>query len=54
MICIIMPELSWHANEDGDKEKAMQYFNDTYNAFSQFDEAINKLQKKMRSLVIMI
>ena len=43
-------ELSWHANEDGDKEKAMQYFNDTYNAFSQFDEAINKLQKKMQQL----
>ena len=43
-------ELSWQANEDGDKEKAMQYFNDTYNAFSQFDEAINKLQKKMQQL----
>ena len=33
-----------------DREKAMQYFNDTYNAFSQFDEAINKLQKKMQQL----
>lgn len=43
-------ELSWHANEDGDKEKAMQYFDDTYNTFSQFDEALNKLQKKMQQL----
>ena len=39
MICIIMQ--SFHG---------MQYFNDTYNAFSQFDEAINKLQKKMQQL----
>ena len=37
-------------HEDGDKEKAMQYFDDTYNTFSQFDEALNKLQKKMQQL----
>ena len=50
MICIIMQSFHGMLNEDGDKEKAMQYFNDTYNAFSQFDEAINKLQKKMQQL----
>lgn len=43
-------ELSWQANEDGDKEKAMRYFDDTYNTFSQFDDALSKLQKKMHQL----
>lgn len=32
------------------KKRQCSIFNDTYNAFSQFDEAINKLQKKMQQL----
>ena len=28
----------------------MRYFDDTYNTFSQFDDALSKLQKKMQQL----
>lgn len=47
-------ELSWHANEDGDKEKAMQYFNDTYNAFHNLMRQSISFRRKCSSLVIMI
>ena len=43
MICIIMQ--SFHG-----VLMKMEYFDDTYNTFSQFDDALSKLQKKMQQL----
>ena len=41
---------SWQAKEDGKEEAAMAYFEKTYETFSAFDEAIQGLLKRMRSL----
>lgn len=46
--------LSWQAKEDGDDKKALSYFNDTYDAFLKYDKALNNLQKKCSSLVIIM
>lgn len=42
--------LSWQAKEDGDTDKAMSYFNDTYNAYEEFDNALHRFQNKMQAL----
>lgn len=42
--------LSWQAKEDDDTDKAMSYFNDTYNAYEEFDNALHRFQNKMQAL----
>ena len=41
---------SWTANEEGNQELALSYFQQTYDAFAVYKQAILDLQSKMRSL----
>ena len=47
-------ELSWHANEDGDKEKAMQYLMIHIILFHNLMRHLISFRRKCSSLVIMI
>lgn len=42
--------LSWQAKEDGNTEKALAYFNNTYGAFMEYDKALKHLQQRMKEL----
>ncbi len=42
--------LSWQANEDGDHNKAISYFDETYKSYEEFDNALHRFQNKMHSL----
>lgn len=42
--------LSWQANEDGDNEKSLSFFDETYRLFEEFDNALHRFQNKMQSL----
>ena len=53
MSILTKPSISmqhFHAKEDGDTDKAMSYFNDTYNAYEEFDNALHRFQNKMQAL----
>lgn len=41
---------SWRAKEDGDDERALAYFDKTYEAFLEYDNALKALQNKMYEL----
>lgn len=41
---------SWQAKEDGNTEKALAYFNNTYRAFMEYDKALKHLQQRMKEL----
>lgn len=41
---------SWTAKENGNEQLALSYFQDTYNAYLEYDKALKALQNKMRAL----